>query len=230
MSGRLLPAAGLLLSALSTLTAQVRQGGPYQIQTEALNAGGAAVSGGAVYSQTASLASLAGPSSGGAYTLLSGFTAQLGGGSGPGNGTGGAQFAAWQLVTFGSASAPEAAAAADPDGDGISNLLEFMFNLNPLIPGIPVVEAGTGSSGLPLIREETLGNERFLTVEFIRRKNSGPQTIQDTVNLQSWNAAAFTPLGDPVAVSPVYERVKLRVDPAITPGPPRYVRLFITVQ
>jgi len=211
-------------------SAQTRSGGPYQFQAEALNAGGAPVSGGPIYTQTGSLSSLAGPSSGGAYTLLSGFTAQLGSGSGTGNGTGAAQFAAWQLVTFGSSTEPEAAAAADPDGDGVSNLLEFMFNLNPLSAGTPVVEAGSGGSGLPLIREETLGNERFLTVEYIRRKNSGPQTVQDTANLQTWTAAAFSPLGDPVPVSPVYERVKLRVDPAVVPGPARFVRLFITVQ
>ncbi|MES2706764.1 MAG: hypothetical protein V4726_09205 [Verrucomicrobiota bacterium] len=218
--------AGLMLTA-SRLPAQVRQGGPYQIQTESLNAGGAPVSGGALYSQTGSLTSVAGQSGGGVYTLLSGFTAQLGG---TGTGSGPLAFAGWQSEHFGSTTDPAAAAAADPDGDGVSNLLEFMFNLDPLISGNPVVAAGGGDSGLPLIREETLEGNRFLTVEYIRRKNSGVQTVQDTATLQAWATAAFTALGEPVSVSPVYERVKLRVDPAIAPGAPRFVRLSVTVQ
>jgi hypothetical protein len=210
-------------------TAQTRSAGPYEIQTEALNGGGTAVSGGAAYSQTASIEAIAGPQSGGAvYSVLSGFTAQLS--STPGTGSGGkAAFNAWQTVHFGGTTDPDAAAAADPDGDGISNLLEFMFNLDPLTTGVPVLAAGAGTSGLPLIREEAAGQERYLTIEYIRRKNSGTQTVQDTADLQSWSAAAFTAVGDPVSVSPVYERVKVRVEPALTPGVSRFVRLAITV-
>lgn len=228
----LFPVAALTLAsaAPSPLAAQVRQGGPYQIQAESLNSGGTAVSGGTVYSQTATLSSLAGTASSPEYTLLSGFTAQLGAGGGTGTGEGKVAFAAWQTAIFGGTTDPSAAAAADPDGDGVANLLEFMFNLDPLAPGRPVLAAGTGGSGLPLIREETLGGVRFITVEYIRRKNSGVQTVQETANLQTWGAAAFTALGSPAAVSPAYERVKLLVTPAISSGAPRFVRLSITVQ
>lgn len=219
-------AALLLIPALFAAHAQTRSGGVYQIQTEALNSGGTAVSGGAAYSQSASVESIAGSQSGGAvYTLLSGFTAQLGTSSGTGSG-GKAAFNAWQTVTFGSSSDPDAAANADPDGDGVSNLLEFMFNLNPLAGGTPVVTAGGGTSGLPLIRQESSG---FLTIEYIRRKNSGTQTVQASTDLQSWSPATFSAVGDPVSVSPVYERVKVQVEPAVTAGESRFVRLAITV-
>ncbi|MDB6133497.1 MAG: hypothetical protein JWM59_1740 [Verrucomicrobiales bacterium] len=224
------PAAALMLAAAPLLSAQVRQGGPYQIQAESLNSGGTAVSGGTVYSQTATLSSLAGTASSPKYTLLSGFTAQLAAGGSTGTGEGQVAFAAWQTAIFGGTTDPPAAPAADPDGDGVTNLLEFMFNLDPLASGTPVLAAGAGNSGLPLIREETLGGARFITVEYIRRKNSGVQTVQETADLQTWGAAAFAALGNPVTVSPVYERVKLLVTPAISAGLPRFVRLNITVQ
>lgn len=222
-------ALGVLTTAGFTARAQTRSSATYQITAEALNAGGTVVSGGAAYSQTASIESIAGPQSGGAvYTLLSGFTAQLGGSSSAGSG-GKAAFAAWQTVNFGGTTDPDAAATADPDGDGVSNLMEFMFNLNPLTTGVPVLAAGAGVSGLPLIRDEAVGADHYLTIEYIRRKNSGTQTVQDTADLQSWSAAAFTAVGDAVSVSPVYERVKLRVEPALAEGTSRFVRLAITV-
>jgi hypothetical protein len=40
-------------------------------------------------------------------------------------------FEEWQIANFGSVSNPSAAATADPDGDGTSNLAEFRLGLDP---------------------------------------------------------------------------------------------------
>ncbi len=60
---------------------------------------------------------------------------------------------------------------ADADSDGIPNLLEFAFNLDPTFAERATLTAGAGLRGLPLIRVETLApsNESRLTVEFVRR-------------------------------------------------------------
>jgi hypothetical protein len=40
-------------------------------------------------------------------------------------------FAQWQLAHFGSTNAPDAAATADPDGDGANNFLEYLTQTDP---------------------------------------------------------------------------------------------------
>jgi hypothetical protein len=76
----------------------------------------------------------------------------------------------WRQTHFGN---PARTAAnheqADPDGDGMANLLEFAFNLDPNRADHQLLEAGSGLRGLPRV---TLVDEpyRHLQVEFIRRK------------------------------------------------------------
>lgn len=148
----------------------------------------------------------------------------------PGGGDGGhAEFASWQMAFFGSTTAPGAGPSEDPDGDGLENLLEYAFNLDPLTPGTPVLVPDAGTSGLPLIREELVDDFRFLTAEFIRRKNGGEWTVQTSETLDDWTDANVTDMGV-TSVSQNYERVKVRINPVLRPGGRRFVRLSVTLQ
>lgn len=218
-----------LLAGIATVGAQVRQGGLYQITAETMDSGGGAASGGS-YALRQALPALGAPASGGVYSILSGFTGQLGGtGTGGGTGSGPAAFMAWQTVIFGSPAAPGAGTYDDPDGDGIVNLLEFSFNLPPLTAGTP--SAGPGATGgLPLIREEMFGPDRYFTMEFIQRKNAGLFLPETSTALSGWLPAAYTMLSGPEVVTPVYERVKLRIGPPLQPGGKLYYRLAVLIQ
>jgi hypothetical protein len=49
---------------------------------------------------------------------------------------------------------------ADPDNDGINNLLEFALNLNPKV---------ANASGLPAATVQNVGGSNYLTITFKRR-------------------------------------------------------------
>lgn len=84
---------------------------------------------------------------------------------------------AWKQAKF-SAAQPQdpqiSGDAADPDRDGVVNLLEYAFNLNPLIrdrdaviqSGGSVPTAGRVSALVPAVQR----NEDFFTVTYVRRK------------------------------------------------------------
>src|SRR5207248_947465 len=102
---------------------------------------------------------------------------------------------------------------ADPEGVGVPNLLEFAFNLQPRIADRSVIVAGAGTNGLPLIRLETINNQKVLTIEFIRRRAAGSPGItchaefnSDLTNPSGWSetgTATFTQIDD------TWERVKV---------------------
>ncbi len=98
-------------------------------------------------------------------------------------------FSSWQTAVFSGSglTSEETAGPADPDGDGVSNLLEYALNLNPLV--------GDSSS---LAFEDDDG-----TLGFTYRRNLNAldldYTIQDTTNLaepSSW--MTVTPLGETI--------------------------------
>ncbi len=100
----------------------------------------------------------------------------------------GDSFTSWQTATFsGSGLPPEkTTATADPDGDGLSNLLEYASNLNPLV----------GNSPSP-VGVESNSN----TLDFTYRRNLNAldlvYSIQDSTSLadpSSW--ARVTPLSE----------------------------------
>ena len=73
----------LLLAVAGWVSAQVRQGGVYQITAEILDSGGGSSAAGP-YTSRQSLPALGSPAGGGVYALAAGFTGQLGGTGGTG--------------------------------------------------------------------------------------------------------------------------------------------------
>jgi hypothetical protein len=67
----------------------------------------------------------------------------------------------------------------DPDGDGVSNLIEFTFGLNPRLPGPP--------PAMPLTLERVT-NQDYLQIRVPRRKDH-PVTlsVQVSSNLANWD-------------------------------------------
>jgi hypothetical protein len=102
---------------------------------------------------------------------------------------------------------------ADPDADGVPNLLEFAFNLQPRIANRSVLIAGAGTTGLPLIRLETINNQKVLTIEFVRRRAAGSPGItyhaefnSDLTNPSGWSETGATTI---TQIDDTWERVKV---------------------
>jgi hypothetical protein len=137
-----------------------------------------------------------------------------------------AAYANW-AATFGltgNAALPE----TDVEGDGLGNLQEFAFNLNPNQPGVPVLTPGTGTAGLPLIRLVGSGSARHLAIEFIRRKNGGvlytPQ-FADSPGTGNWQPALV-----PAVVTSIdanWERVVVEDNAEIGTRTRRFGRVLI---
>ena len=103
----------------------------------------------------------------------------------------GTPFSDWQ--TANSLSGNDANPLADVDLDGVLNLLEFAFNLNPKSSNIPT--SPSGSEGrLPVAKTTGSGASRRLVVEFLRRQNSGlTYQARFSDDLVIWEDGTATP-------------------------------------
>ena len=134
----------------------------------------------------------------------------------------------WRMEYFGdAANTGDAADNADPDKDGLVNLLERAFNLDPTQCGVPVLTPGTGTSGLPAIGLSGTGATSMLRVEFLRRKNSGLIYIPKRSSTLAIDS--FVPMSATLVVASIneiWERVIIQepADPDVTP------RMFATVE
>jgi hypothetical protein len=70
------------------------------------------------------------------------------------------------------ANSGDAADGADPDKDGLLNLIERAFNLHPLQASTTILTTGTGTSGLPLVTAQGEPGNLRLRMEYIRRKSN----------------------------------------------------------
>lgn len=70
-------------------------------------------------------------------------------------------FADWQLIWFGSTNAPEAAALADPDGDGANNKLESLTGSNPTNAIDAWQVSFAISNGVPVLHFPQVANRGF---------------------------------------------------------------------
>ncbi|MCW1914152.1 cadherin-like beta sandwich domain-containing protein [Luteolibacter sp. GHJ8] len=120
----------------------------------------------------------------------------------------------WQQANFGANATNEQISGwdADPDRDGLVNLLERAFNLPPLTPGVPILTAN-GTAGLPRIWVSQGPGGPVLNVQYLRLKaatNPGltytPQ-FSSALTGASWSAASGTE--SVVSIDPNWERVTI---------------------
>ena len=125
-------------------------------------------------------------------------------------------FADWETLYFTPDQLADATVSgpnADPDGDGVANLLEFAFNLDPTFAEPAGMVAGTGVRGLPLVGLETVaeGDQR-LTVEFVRRTAGSGSGVTYAVQFATDLAAGNWQTGGTESVAAInarWERVKV---------------------
>lgn len=117
---------------------------------------------------------------------------------------------------------------ADLDGDGISNLMEYALNLDPLSNEQVVMTPETGLKGLPSIRLETISGSDRLTIEFVRRTTGSGSgltyTPQFSPDLEDWQAVGTETV---TSINALWDRVKIE-DTLTTSGTlKRFARLKV---
>jgi alpha-tubulin suppressor-like RCC1 family protein len=133
-------------------------------------------------------------------------------------------FASWAT----SSGVPVAAAAptADPDADGVANLLEYAFGSSPTL--------ATPASVLPAVAPRTVGSDSFLVLTHRRRKATAVVTAyQQSTDLS--NPAGWTPLDlAPVVTNPdadgdgLVELVEVAVPLPSGADPKLFLRLSVS--
>lgn len=120
---------------------------------------------------------------------------------------------------------------ADPDRDGLKNLLEYAFNLPPKQSGAPVSAPASGTSGLPSIR--TIGTQPVLRLEYIRLKAAANPGItyqpQISSTLGDTGPGAWEPLvGNETvhSIDDMWERVI--IEQAVSTGPRHFARVRVS--
>lgn len=135
----------------------------------------------------------------------------------------------WREQYFGSASnTGNAADTADPDGDGIANLMEYALGADPAARSTNVLPA-SGNEVKPA------DGKAYFTFAYRRRIVAGPLTyqLQGSSDLTSWTPVPGVNLeqtGAPVPTGDgITETVTFRVLPAIDDSPqPRFIRLGVS--
>jgi len=115
---------------------------------------------------------------------------------------------------------------ADPDGDGINNLLEYALDADPTV---------ADDSVLPEIGVETVDGRRYITLTYRRRTDDSALNYEVlgsedlATPLSNWAVQSQTMTVNQDGLSPDMERVKVRDSVAIEGGPlHRYLRLRVT--
>jgi len=113
--------------------------------------------------------------------------------------------------------------ALDTDGDGVTDFLEYAFNLNATIPDRRLLGEGVGVSGLPSIRRSEAGP---LRVEYVQRKNANllgiSYEVQWSSDLTSWSTGEIVTQTFPIDSE--WERV-IATDPGS--GSRRFARVVV---
>jgi hypothetical protein len=142
-------------------------------------------------------------------------------------------FAAWQKLYFTPAQIADSTLSgplADFDKDGIVNLLEFAFHLDPIFNEQKILDAGTGFRGLPLVQKEVIEGEERLTIEFLRRKNSNGAALTYThefsSTLDGWSSVGTV---DVESINERWERVKVIDSLTRAESPKRFGGVRVTM-
>lgn len=136
---------------------------------------------------------------------------------------------AWRLANFGTTSnAGNAADNADPDGDGIKNLMEFALGANPTTLSTDVLPTAVSEVKLA-------DSESYFTFSYRRRIVPGALTyvLQSSTDLITWTAISglnLEQVGAPVPTGDgVTEVITFRVLPSIDDSPThKFVRLRVS--
>jgi uncharacterized delta-60 repeat protein len=138
-----------------------------------------------------------------------------------------ASFASWQAKTFTATERanPEISdPTADPDGDGLGNLLEYAFGFEPKT---------ANSTAQPVVGTVNLDGAEYLTLAYRRLVPVSPDltyTPQATGNLAGvWDATPVL-LSGPVANGDGTETLTYRDATALTGATKRFLRLKVTQQ
>ena len=118
--------------------------------------------------------------------------------------------------------------AGDPDGNGISSLLEHALGIPP--------GASTARDMLPLAHPQTdaISGDRFLHLDYRRliQRSGLTYTVETSVDLITWDDTgasvveeSVTPVGDGTS-----EKVVVRITPSISLGGAKFVRLRVIIQ
>lgn len=131
----------------------------------------------------------------------------------------------WKIQAFGgvaAAQSPLAADAADYDGDGLSNLVEYALGSDPTTASV---------SALPRSAVESAGGNNYLTLTFTRPR---PSPANVTVSAETatglaagWTAGAAAP-GYPVDNGNGTETCKFRANNPAGSSPRAFIRLRVT--
>ena len=111
---------------------------------------------------------------------------------------------------------------ADPDGDGICNLLEYALNLDPL---------AANTSGLPVVTAGTQGGITNLTLTYTKVKAATDLTyvVEVSADLVTWNSGSGYTTDVAVVDQGGTQRVTTRDLMGVTPATPRlFMRLRVT--
>jgi len=142
-------------------------------------------------------------------------------------------FSAWQKLHFTPAQIADPLVSgpmADFDQDGIKNLLEFAFHLDPIFHEQKTLDATVGIRGLPLVRKEIIENEERLTIEFLRRKNANGAALtyvhEFSSDLDDWSTGGTV---DVTSLNDRWERVKVIDAVTRTQSPQRFGRVRVTM-
>ncbi|MEO5714035.1 MAG: choice-of-anchor tandem repeat GloVer-containing protein [Luteolibacter sp.] len=140
-------------------------------------------------------------------------------------------FDAWIQPFNAAAPTGDSGPLGDLDHDGVINLFEYAFNMNPLASGYGLLEPGSGTGGLPIALITNDGATRRLEIEYVRRKASTLPGIGYRAEFAEalagpWNAA-------PVAresVTPIdagWERVRVPADKTFGTEPKYFGRVRV---
>ncbi len=128
-------------------------------------------------------------------------------------------FAQWQAANLNALPAEQQSPLADPDGDGLSNLIECALDLNPLIQD--------SATALPVFLTQSAGQD-YATLRYRRlRQLAGIGYVVETSgDLQTWNPGQEV---SATLMTDGSELVEVR-DAMPASNGPRFIRLRVTLQ
>ena len=135
-------------------------------------------------------------------------------------------YQAWRFAHFTAAELSNPAISgdgADPDGDGVVNLLEYALNLDPKIPGV---------GGLPTGATVTINGSRYLTLTYTQviAATDLLYTPQVSADLTTWSAGTgnVVPVSVTNRADGLTQQVVVRDAVAMGSGPARFLQLVVT--